>query len=276
MNRIVAGLWSVTALFIGAMALKIAFGPKGDASGWVLACLFAAVAAFCARSAWKDWSTPETAISGSPRSDPRPAQGNAVAPGPPSADPVPLETQVEALRAAGLPLAPGRTIDDLLMSWSREEFESDPYNLLLVMYGSEVEAEPWGRVFCERGWNFDMECLAQAGDYARAFAPVLRTTGRPGLVKDLSDDFHIDAEAVEIRYTLQGQPRRLTARVDNDWADPEAVTAFLRDVEIAVGDDRRFWAADNGQASVLLFITEAEAAAIDGLRPGLLMRYVET
>jgi hypothetical protein len=274
LNRIVALIWMGAALAVGFMALKIAFGPKGDASGWVLAAVFATAAAFCAWQGWRDWRAadakrpPAPAAGGGPRIEPQPRQVGA--------DPAPLETQIANLAAAGLALAPGRTLEELLQSFPREDYEADPYNLLLFMYGSEVEAEPWGRVFCERGWTFDMECLSGAGDYARAFEPVLRTTGRPEVVTDLTDDFRIDAETAQIRYVLKGQPREITARVDNDWADPQAVTAFLRDIESAVGDDRRFWAADNGQASVLFFITDAEAAAINELRPDTLMRYVET
>lgn len=272
LNRIVALIWVGAALAVGFMALKIALGPKGDASGWVLSAVFAAGAAFCAWQGWRDWKAADGRRPG-------PAPGPAAAPTAPQprpdgVDPAPLEAQIANLAAAGLALAPGRTLEELLHSWPREDYEADPYNLLLFMYGSEVEAEPWGRVFCERGWNLDMECLSEAGDYARAFEPVLRTTGRPEVVTELTDDFRIDAETAHIRYVLAGKPRVISARVDNDWADPQAVTAFLRDLESAIGDDRRFWAADNGQASVLFFITDAEAAAINKLRPDLLMRYV--
>lgn len=267
MNRILAVLYGVGALFIGFMAVSLAFKVK-DVGGGVLVLVFAGVAAFLARSAWKDWRTPDSQSMA-----PTPAPARAVRR--PSADAVRLEDQIAALADAGLVVAPGRTIDELLQSWAREDYEGDPWNLLLFMYGSEVEAEPWGRVFCERGWNFDMECLEQAGDYARAFAQIVRLTGRPDLVTDLSDDFDIDARTCEIRYAVQGRPRVLKARVDNDWADPAAVEAFVRDVEAAAGGDRRFWAADNGQASVLFFVTDAEAAKINALSSDILQRYVE-
>lgn len=269
MNRILAVIWAVAAAIIGWQAASVALGPKGDASGWVLALIFAALAAFCARSAWKDWNRPDNQVaSPAPRLAPiRPAARSSVAA-------VPLEAQIAALADAGLVMAPGRTMDELLLSWPREDYEGDPYNLLLFMYGSDVEQEPWDRAFCERGLDFDMECLEQAGDYARAFTRIVRITGRPELVTDLSDDFSVDAGTATIRYTINGSARVLRAAVDNDWVDPEAVAAFVKDIEAAVGDGRRFWAADNGQASVLFFITEDEANKVNALRPGILERYV--
>ncbi len=275
MNRFVALIAGGAALFIGFMALQIAFGPKGDASGWVMVAVFAGGAAFLARMAWKDWNTPDSQ-SLNPATRRKPSPTAAPVSARPDAETVPLERQIDALSDAGLSLAPGRTIDELLESWAREDYEGNPYNLLLFMYGSEVEAAPSGRAFCERGRDFDMECLAEAGDYARAFERIVRTTGRPQLVTDLSDDFRFDARTVEIKYAINGRRRVLRARVDNDWADPEAVTTFVKDVEAGIGDDRRFWASDNGQSSVLFFITEAEAAKINRLRAGILQRYIDT
>lgn len=275
MNRILALVYAGAALAIGYMALSIALGPKGDASGWVMAAIFAGVTVFAAWQAWKAWKTGETP----PHARPAPPKGKQSAPIVPvdapgawRGLPVRLETQIEALKGAGLTLAPGRTIEELLTSWPREDYESDPYNLILFVYGSDVEAEPWGRAFCERGWNFDMECLVQKGDYVSAFENILRITGQPQLATGLSDNFNIDAEACEIRYTLKGQPKVLKARVDDDWADPKAVAAFVRDIEAAIGDGRHFWAADNGQASILFFLTDAEAAKVNELREDILVR----
>lgn len=269
-------MWALAALFVGGLAIKIGLGPKGDMSGWVMTAVFAAVAGVCAWLAWKDWHAPQAQMPKPQRPSQADQTPKVAAPSSGLADvgSVPLETQIQALAVAGLRLAPGRTVGELLTSWSRQEYETDPYNLLLFMYGSEVEAEPWGRWFSDRGWNFDMECLSEAGDYGRAFEQIVRITGQPDLVTSLSDDFNFNAETATIRYRLKGQPRELTARVDNDWADPEAVAAFVGELERAVGDGRRFWAADNGQASVLFFLADDEAARINALRPGVIVPYL--
>ena len=80
------------------------------------------------------------------------------------------------------------------------------------------------------------------------------------------------AETATIRYTINGRARVLSAKVDHDWADPEAVAAFARDLETTIGDGRHFWAADNGQASVLFFLTDAEADKVNSLRTDVLVR----
>jgi hypothetical protein len=277
MNRIAAIVWGAAALLFAYISLIVAGGPKAAVSGWAVALGFAIAAAYCLWQGWREWKgLAEASASGLKSFDdvkPPPTPLSDF-PGAWRGDPIPLETQIEELKQAGLALARGRTIEELLSSWSREQYESDPYGLILFMYGSEVEEEPWERVFCERGWNFDMECLTQAGDYVHALERILAITGKPELVTSMSDTFRFEAEACEIRYTINGRQRVLAANVDNDWADHEAVTAFARDVETTIGDGRHFWGADNGQAVILFFLTAAEAAKINALRPGTFVRYV--
>ncbi len=278
MTRILAWVWALAALVIGYMAFQIAVGPKADSSGWWLAAVFSAGAGFAARKAWREWTTPKVFVpqaSAPPHRPAEPVLPAAPAPGAWCGDPVPLEAQIEALKDAGLQMEPGRSVSELLGSWPRADYENDPYNLILFMYGSEVEAEPWGRKFCQRGWNFDMECLSEAGDYARAFREIAGITGRPELVAELSDTFDLNAETCTITYTIKSRRTEIEARVDNDWADPAAVATFVRDLETAIADERHFWAADNGQSSILFFLTDGEAAKINALRPGLLLRYVK-
>ncbi|EOV0071993.1 hypothetical protein ACOIWC_004284, partial [Vibrio vulnificus] len=68
-----------------------------------------------------------------------------------------LEEQIEKLSDIGLLLNEGVTINDLLLSYSREEYESNPFDLILFVYGIEIEEEPWGRFVCDQAWNFDVE-----------------------------------------------------------------------------------------------------------------------
>lgn len=275
MNRIIALVWGGATLAIGWMALSIALGPKGDASGWVMAAVFAGATVFCGWRTWREWVTPdvETRMFPQPVAQAEARAAGNDAPGAWRGPDIPLETQIAALREAGLVMAPGRTVEELLISWPRADYESDPYGLILFMYGSEVEVEPAGRAFCERGWNFDMECVVEAGDYVRALTPIVRTTGQAQLVTQMSDDFDMDAATAKISYVIAGRARTITARVDGDWADPAALAAFLADIERAIGDGRRFWAADNGQALILFFLTDAEAGKVNALREDVLVRY---
>lgn len=78
-----------------------------------------------------------------------------------------LEEQIQKLSRLDLPLNTGITIDDFFLSWPREEYEKEPFDLILSKYGDEIEEEPWGRFFCDRAWKFDAECIEGTGDYAR-------------------------------------------------------------------------------------------------------------
>jgi hypothetical protein len=79
--------------------------------------------------------------------------------------PMTLEKQLAELNRLGLNLADGVTIDDLLYSFGRQEYEKKPFDLILFVLGIEVERKPWGRPICSRVWNFDTECINGTGDY---------------------------------------------------------------------------------------------------------------
>lgn len=207
-----------------------------------------------------------------PRTDEllRRSVGPAV-PQPPSPDTprMPLEAQIAALAEAGLRLNDGVTIDDLLHSFPREEYEIGPWHCLLFMYGVEIEREPWGR-YIGPGWNFDMECINGRGSYVAIVQEFARLSGVA--VTDLSDTVDMDAPTGEVRYTIGGVAKTVPVEINNDWADPAAVTMIISDFEEA-GDGRSFWGADNGQATVVYYLTDDVAARVNALTGGLLVRY---
>ena len=76
-----------------------------------------------------------------------------------------LEVQLEALADLGIKLNPGITIDDMLYSNPREEFERSPFEVVFFVLGIEVERKPWGRYFSDQVWYFDEECVADPDVY---------------------------------------------------------------------------------------------------------------
>lgn len=176
--------------------------------------------------------------------------------------PITLERQLETLAQLGLPLNDGVTVDDLLYSWGREDYESKPYDTLLFMLGSEVEREPWGRNVCDRAWNFDVECIEDVGSYVTIVENLCRVAGMPNLVSDLEDFVDIENKSAWLKYTIDGQQRQFNVPVDNDWADPETVSAVMRDIE---RDGRRFYGKDNGQASIWFYLDQPTADTLNAL-----------
>jgi hypothetical protein len=267
-DRIVGVVWLLAGLFIAGLAGRMALSPPADWTGWAAAAGMAGVAVYALRTAHIEFKRPAPPparalphVSRAPET-PEPFLGERI----------PLETQIENLAAAGLALNPGVTIEDLLHSFNRETYETEPYDAILFMYCSEIERQPWGRAFTSAGWNFDTECLDAKGSYVHVMRHVVNLTGQPGLVSALSDDFDFDAPDCRIKYAINGVPRTLVARVRDDWADVEALLPFFRDLEQALADGRRFWAGDNGQSILVFLITDLTAGRINALKANTLTR----
>jgi hypothetical protein len=178
-----------------------------------------------------------------------------------------LEEQLEELARIGLTLEPGVTVDDLLESFDRKKLEREPFDLLLFLFGAEVEREPWGRPFCRHVWNFDTECIEDHGAYVAIVRRLAELAGATGRLTDVRD--HVDVEAGEawLEYTLDGKPRRHVPKVRDDWADVEVVFRVMEDL---AGGGRRFYSKDNGQAMILFFLDEPAANRLNELSNGAL------
>ncbi len=179
-----------------------------------------------------------------------------------------LEEQIKTLSELGLHLNPGVTIDDVLYSFDRAEYEVDPFDLILFIYGSDIEREPWGRNFCARVWNFDTECIGGNGDYidiVKNFARVAEVSERLSHLKDCID---FESGRGWVSYELDGELRRFDLVVDYDWADPEIIAAITADL---VPTGMSFYAKDNGQASIWFCLDEDTAEKLNTLTNGALM-----
>ncbi len=77
-----------------------------------------------------------------------------------------LEEKLATLEKCGLTLKAPFTVDDLLKSRDREEYEKDGYESVLYGLGMTEEQEPW-RDHSGNIWNFDTEAIQDHGDYKR-------------------------------------------------------------------------------------------------------------
>ena len=188
-------------------------------------------------------------------------------------DRVSLEEQLARLEELGLRLDAGITLDDLLYSFDREDYESRPYDLLLIMLGAEVEREPWGRAFSSRAWGFDTECVEGSGAYVEIVERLARLAGMSDRVGDLRDEIDLAGGSSWLEYTVDGRTRRWDVEVNDDWVDPMVLSYVMDDLETG---DRRFWALDNGQAMVVFSIDATSAASLQDLTGGALRPLVPT
>ncbi len=173
-----------------------------------------------------------------------------------------LELQIEQLSGLGITLNDGVSVDDFLISFDRKEYEDDPFGLILFVYGSEIEEEPWGRYFSDRAWNFDTECIEDTGDYVSIVENFHRITGRARKLEGLSDFVDIDEGKARLEYTVDGIKRSFEIKVDNDWADPDTVSTVMEDLMMP---GFNFYAKDNGQASIWFYLNQEEAKKLNDL-----------
>lgn len=162
-----------------------------------------------------------------------------------------LEEQLESLSELGLKLNKGVTVDDLLYSFGREKYENEPFDLILFVLGIEIERQPWGRPFCSRAWNLDMECIGETGDYVQIVARLCEVAGHPDCITDIEDFVDLGLGQAWLKYSVDGQTRNYTVTVDSDWADPDTIAKIMADIE---RDGFRFYAKDNGQASIWYYL----------------------
>jgi hypothetical protein len=173
-----------------------------------------------------------------------------------------LEQQLARLAEIGLELNDGITINDLLYSFNREDYERRPFDLVLFVLGIEVEREPWGRWMCSRVWNFDTECIATTGDYTQIVKRLCEISGQPNYLKDVSDCVDFDTGEAWLKYKVNDTQRNWLVEVDDDWADALTLSYVMDDIQ---RNDHRFYLKDNGQAMILFYLDQATAAALNKL-----------
>nr|WP_298113951.1 hypothetical protein [uncultured Pseudomonas sp.] len=173
-----------------------------------------------------------------------------------------LEEQIEKLSEIGLFLNDGVSIDDLLLSYSREEYESAPFDLILFVYGIEIEEEPWGRFICDQTWNFDIEAIEDNGSYVEIVKQFHRISGKSKRIEGLKDSIDIEGSRALLQYEIDGVKRELKPVVDNDWADAEIIEKIMNDLR---QPGYNFYPKDNGQASIWFYLSEQQALALNKL-----------
>jgi hypothetical protein len=181
-----------------------------------------------------------------------------------------LDAQITSFSNVGLNLVKGRSKEELLESFGEDEFINDPYALLFFMYGNEVESEPWGRYFSDQVWNFDLESIVDDTSYSHILLRLAVISGTDHLLSDVSGSLDWDNQKVSISYKLGEFERSLKPKFETDWADEETVKQFIADIVATTNDGKQFWAADNGQAAILVYLNDEGAAKLNALSDGLI------
>ena len=178
-----------------------------------------------------------------------------------------LEAQLDKLAELGLVLNPEVTIDDLLYSSERAEFEKDPFNCLLFLFGAEVEREPYGRRICNQVWNFDLECIDGTGDYVNIVQNLCFLAGKSNYLTDLVDYINLDytnmaASECWLEYTIDDRRQHWPIEANGDWADMMTITYVMEDLQ---QEGKQFYSKDNGQSMILFYLDRVTAEKLGDL-----------
>jgi hypothetical protein len=171
-----------------------------------------------------------------------------------------LENQIEILKGLGISLNENVTIDDFLNSFDRDAYEDKPFDLILFVYGIEIESEPWGRNFSNNAWNFDVECIEDNGSYIEIVKNFALLSNKLDEIENIKDSVDFEKEDAWVSYSINGIEKRYEAEFDNDWADPITVTSIMSDL---TNDGYSFYAKDNGQASIWFYLDDKTAQKLN-------------
>jgi len=171
-----------------------------------------------------------------------------------------LEDQIEILNEFGISLNENVTIDDLLYSFDREAYESKPFDLILHVYGIDIEREPWGRKISNSAWNFDVECIEDNGSYINIVKNVARISDNEENLTNIQDSVNFETEEAWVSYSINGKEKHYNAKFDNDWADPTTVLSIMSDL---TENGFSFYAKDNGQASIWFYLDDKTAKKLN-------------
>ncbi len=173
-----------------------------------------------------------------------------------------LEQQLASLAELGFRLNEGVSVGDFLKEFDREEYEKQPFDLLLFVLGGQVEREYGWQCICSRVWNFDTECIENPGDYVHIVKRLCEVAGKPDYLTDVSDFVDLDTGEAWLKYTVNGIQRNWNVEINDDWVDMLTVAYVMDDIE---QDDFHFFFKDNGQAMILFYLDPASAVELNKL-----------
>jgi hypothetical protein len=149
------------------------------------------------------------------------------------------------------------TAEDLLTSWSREEFEEPGFAMILVGLGMTEEQPPW-RQHCANMWHFDTECIEDDGAYVR-IAEQMKSIAQGSLpIEDIRDHVDIEEGIAWLEFGFRGELKHIDCKVNDDWVDGSVFTHFV-DLLAQSDPEKRFLYYDtDGQDCILACVTNAQ------------------
>ena len=174
---------------------------------------------------------------------------------------IPLETQLEALKACGIELTEGIEREDILEANlfetpedTLEEIESKPYDCLIWNLGYTANREPFPPI-SNKLWLCDHERIENPKDYVEIIESLERITKRALDLRDITDQIDFQNGQAWVEFTYDGERIHWDLEVDNDWMDPKVVRQYallLTDSD----SDVRLHHQNSGQSNLIGAFTQ--------------------
>lgn len=135
--------------------------------------------------------------------------------------PVLFDKQLEIFKQLNFDLSPGTDTSDI-NRWpnGHKEFEDNPFSVLYMTLGQEIEREPFTPL-TNKCWDFDTEAIEDTGDYVRIIKNLERISRGELKFSDVKDFVDIEKGKAWVSFSLNGDNYKWDMKVDNDWVDTD-------------------------------------------------------
>jgi hypothetical protein len=152
--------------------------------------------------------------------------------------PLTLEQQLAVLDECGIKMRSDLTVDDLLAVHSREQYEKEPFEPLLLALAGELKRDPYTD-FSDCIWRLNRKCIQGTGSYATVAARMSRLTGFSMPIADARDYVNIAEGKAWLSFTLDGMQYKWDFLVSGNTIDPKMLSK-MADLLKLVGAGKRF------------------------------------
>gem|GEM_PF-5642564 len=187
-----------------------------------------------------------------------------------------LEDKIEKLAEVGVVVDPERTIEEMLVSFNREEYELKGFDSLLFVLANEIESGPGaGAYFTNQLYTFDAECIEDDGDYARIAMRFAEMFQDEFEISEIADKVDWDNNYAEMSFECGGKRYHKEFVLDGDWFDVSVIKLFI-EASNDMNSQRKIGFADSdGQEIYLSVMTPIQMKAFSELT-GQVMRVLTT
>ncbi len=163
-----------------------------------------------------------------------------------------FEEQLQNLTDCGIKLRSQFSSDVLFEEWSKEDFEDEPYEMLLLSLGGdkEIGTSQWTSL-SNNVWHFDTECIEDHGAYI-AIAERMRDLADGDLpLQKITDYVDVEEEIAWLEFELDGEKYHWDLKVEDDWVDTEIFGMFI-ELSEKRGSDKKYTYFDTGGQDCLI------------------------